>query len=344
MFTRKSLVSISLVAVSTVFLTGCGAELNLPEYSKVPLPKTTHMPSNDEMKGHHAKVIMMPLDNNDINIAQKAKLGNSMISKVNTELAEGKSVKIVKRVKKSNYSQLLSKEVAASELSKELGTDVGQADFIITGQISNATYEHTFTEGYNYECKDSKGNIRNCYMPPHMSYKSCVEGNIKVFKLPTLSEAFSKPFDECSNTSTEVRSARDVVRENSGLVRKAGLEAADSATYPLKNFFALKGYIYEERTKDNDEILKTTLGLKAGATKGAAVYIYSVIDDTNSLTGATTKETVKIGEGTVSNQITPNSSWIIVDEMFNNYTPKAGDYVKIVQKESIWSKGMKLIN
>jgi len=267
-----------------------------------------------------------------------------MIAQVNTELAEGKSVKIVKRVKKSNYSQLLSKEVAASELSKELGTDVGQADFIVTGQISNATYEHTFTEGYNYECKDSNGNVRNCYMPPHMSYKSCVEGNLKVFKLPTLSEAFSKSFDECSNTGTEVRSAGDVIRENNGLVRKAGLEAADSVTYPLKNFFALKGYIYEKRIKDSDEILKTTLGSKAGAVKGVAVYIYSVIDDSNSLTGTTTKETVKIGEGTISNQITSNSSWIIVDEMFNNYTPKAGDYVKIIQKESIWSKGIKLIN
>ena len=344
MFIKKSLTGVSLVTVATVFFTGCGAQLNLPEYSKAPLPKTAHMPSKSALQGHEAKVIMMPLDNNEISVAQKAKLGNSMISKINSELAEGKSVKIVKRVHKSSYSQLLSKEIAASELSKELGTNVGQADFIVTGQISNATYNHTFTEGYNYVCKDSNGNKRTCYMPPKMSYESCVEGNIKVFKLPTLSEAFSKPFDECSRTSTEVRSSREVVRENNGLVRKAGLEAADTASYPLKNFFAIKGYIYEKRVKGDDVIIKTSLGLKEGAIKGAHVNIYSVIDDANSLTGKTSMETVKIGEGTVSDQITSNSSWIIVNKMFNNYTPKAGDYVKIVQKESIWSKGLKLIN
>jgi PBP1b-binding outer membrane lipoprotein LpoB len=344
MFVTKSLTSVSVIVVAAVFLTGCGAELNLPEYSKAPLPKTVHMPSKSELTGHRAKVIMMPLDNNELNVAQKAKLGNSMITKVNSELAEAKSVKIVKRVKKSSYSQLLSKEIAASELSKELGTDVGQADFIITGQISNATYNHTFTEGYNYECKDSNGNIRTCYAPPRMSYKSCVEGNVKVFQLPTLSEAFSKPFSECSSTSTQVRSSREVVRENDGLVRKAGLEAADSVAYPLKNFFAAKGYIYEQRVKDDEKILKTSLGLKEGAIKGAEVNIYSIIDDNNALTGNTTLETVKIGEGTVSNQITSGSSWIIVNKMYNSYTPKAGDYVKIVQKESIWSKGLKLIN
>ena len=90
-------------------------------------------------------------------------------------------------------------------------------------------------------------------------------------------------------------------------------------------------------------ILKTTLGRKRGAKKGESVKIYSLIDDTNSLTGTTTTEAINIGEGTISNQITANSSWIIVDKMFNNYTPKAGDYIKIISEESLWSKGLKLI-
>ena len=334
---------LSIFTGVTLTFSGCGAEINIPEYSKAPLAKTSHMPSNSEMQGIKAKVIMMPIDNNEIDVAKRAKLGNSMISQINSELAEGHSIQIVKRVKKSSYSQLLEKEVAASELSKELGTDVGQADFIVTGQISNATYEHSFTEGYNYECKDSDGNKRTCYAPPRMSYESCVEGNIKVFQLPSLREAFSQPFDECSRTGTEVRSSRDVIKENNGLVRKAGLEAADTATYPLKNFFAAKGYIYELRKKDDEIILKTTLGAKRGAKKGESVKIYSMMNNTNSLTGTTTTEAINVGEGTISNQITTSSSWVIVDKMFNNYVPKAGDYVKIISEESLWSKGLKLI-
>ncbi len=344
MLSKKGLFTTSIATASVLFFTGCGAELNLPEYTKAPLQEAKHMPTKAEMSGAHAKVIMMPIDNNGLKIAEKAKLGNSMIVKINTELSKAKSVDIVKRVEKSSYDKILAKEVKAAELSKELGTDVGQADFIVTGQLSNATYTHHFTEGYNYECKDSKGNIRTCYAPPHMSYESCVEGNIKVFKLPELKEVFSNPFDECSRTGTDVRSARDVVKENNSLVREAGTEAADTATYPLKNFFAVKGYIYEKRVnKDGDIILKTTLGEKAGAKKGDDVIIYSIIDETNPLTGTTSSDTIKIGEGIISNQITPNSSWVIVDEIYGEHTPKSGDFVKILKKESLWSKGLKLI-
>jgi len=344
MISTKSLLTASVATASVLFFTGCGSELNLPDYKKTPLQNATHMPSKAEMAGAHAKVIMMPIDNNGLSIAQRAKLGNSMIVKINTELANAKSVDIVKRVKKSSYDKILSKEVQAAELSKELGTDVGQADFIVTGQISNATYTHHFTEAYTYECRDLQGNKGICKAPPHMSYESCVEGNIKVFKLPELKEVFSNPFDECSRTGTDVRSARDVVRENNSLVREAGAEAADTVTYPLKNFFAIKGYIYEERKNaDGEIILKTTLGTKTGAKEGDDVIIYDIADETNPLTGKTSTDTVKIGTGIISNQITPNSSWVIVDELTGENTPKSGDFVKIIKKESIWSKGLKLI-
>ena len=331
------IVKISIFLIITILLSGCGAELKLSEYTKSTLSKTNHMPSKSELNVKSKKVIMMPLDNNEIKIAKNAKLGNSMISKLNTKLASSKNVRIIKRVQKLNNSLKLAQEVKASELSKEIGSDIGQADFIITGQINNATYEHTFHEGYYYDCKNSEGKKVRCYSKPYMSYRSCVEGSLKVFQLPELLEVFSEPFNRCSSNSTEVRSSRNIKRSDNGLVRKAGSSAIDKVIYPLSNFFAKKGYIYQQRVKSDEKIIKVTIGSEDGAIKGDKVFIYRVVDEINPLTGEKIIEDIKIGEGIISNQITAHNSWIIIDEMYENYIVKSGDYVKIFKERGLWS-------
>lgn len=329
--------------IAIVILTGCGTTINLTKYTPTTMDKAKNMPSTKKMMSNTLpKVIIMDIDNNNIKVANQAKIGTTIATKVNTLLSEGKSVKIVKRISKTSYDKMLSKEIEAAQLSKELGTDVGQADNIITGQISTASYDHSFTEGYYYIVKTKKGNVR-MYQPPVMSYTSCVIGNLKIFSLPSLDQDASYEYNECSKKSTEVRSAYDVVRRNDGLVRSAALEGADTVSYSLKNFFAKKGYIYEARLKDDDKIIKTTLGAKHGAKDGESVEIYAIEDTTNSLTGVTSKETILIAKGTISNQITPSSSWIIVDEIQPGKKIKAGDFVKIKYEESFFSKAEKFL-
>jgi hypothetical protein len=333
---------LSLLSFTAItLLTGCGTALNLTKYTPTTMNKAENMPSSKKMMSNNLpKVIIMDIDNNSIKVANQSKVGSTIATKVNTLLSDGKSVKIVKRVTKISYDKMLSKEVAAAQLSKELGTDVGQVDNIITGQISTASYDHSFAEGYYYVVKTKSGNERR-YQPPMMSYKSCVVGNIKIFTLPSLDEAASFEYDECSSKTTEVRSANDVVSRNDGLVRSAALEGADTVSYSLKNFFSKKGYIYESRLNGDDKIIKTTLGAKDGAKDGETVEIYAVEDSTNNLTGVTNKETTLIATGTISNQVTPGSSWIIVDEVQSGKKIDAGDFVKIKYKEGIFSKSLK---
>ena len=140
-----------------------------------------------------------------------------------------------------------------------------------------------------------------------------------------------------------MRSSYDVVKRNDGLVRAAALEGADTVSYDLKNFFAKKGYIYEARLKGDDKIIKTTLGAKHGAKEGENVEIYAVEDTTNNLTGVTSQETILIGNGTISNQVTPGSSWIIVDEVQDGKNIHAGDFVKIKYEEGFFSKAGKFL-
>lgn len=336
---KSSILSVSAIAL----LTGCGTSINLAKYKPATLDKAKHMPSKEKMMSKELpKVIVMDIDNNNIQVASQAKLGKSISTKINSGLAEGKSVKLVKRVASSNYEKMLAKEIEAAELAKELGSDVGQADFIVTGQLSNASYDYNFREGYYYYVKTKRGRIRK-YMPPAINYKACSVGNLKVLTLPALEEATSIQFDECSSTSHQARSPKEAKTRNDGLVRQSGDESADTAKYPLKNFFARKGYVYEMRKDGDDTILKVTLGSQFGAKEGEDVEIFAVKDNHNSLTGETKKETVKIGEGTISNQVTKDAAWIIVDEIEEGNKVNAGDFVKIKYEESFWSKGLKAL-
>ncbi|NOQ31226.1 MAG: hypothetical protein GQ570_08900 [Helicobacteraceae bacterium] len=310
-----------------LLLSGCGASLELSDYTKANLKNTQYMPTPSEVEIKKPKIIVMSLNNNNIKLAQNAKLGSSMATRVKTLFSRSKSVEVVQRANSKVSEDQISKEVEAAELSRELQTDVGSADFLIKGELSNASYTHTFSEGYYYDYKDSKGKVRTAYVPPRMYYESCVMGNLQVLSLPELKEQDSFSFYRCARNSTEVRNSRDVKRDPA-LLREAGTRAIDTLTIKLKNFFSTKGYIYEMRNNDDDLIVKTTFGREHGAMKGEDVDIFTIIDDTNPLTKKTQRVTMKIGEGVVSDQITGKYSWVIVDELNEQNTIKAGDFVK----------------
>jgi len=337
---RASLLATTVLALG---FTGCGTAIKLSEFQPSNMQKAKHIPSKEKMMDNGLpKVIIMDISNNGIQIAQNAKLGKSIATNLNTKLSQAKSVKLIKRVDNSSYSKMLKSEIKAAELGKEIGADIGQADYIITGQLSNASYEHSFHEGYYYYVKTKNGVVRR-YRPPSISYKACAVGNVKVFKLPSLDEADSFEFNDCSSKSVEARNNRDIQTRDDSLVRAAGAEAVDTVIYPLKNFFAKKGYIYEMR-KDGDKIIvKTTLGTKYGAKEGDEVNIYEIEDLTNSLTGETKQTETIIAKGTISNQLNKDFSWVIVDEVNDGKEIKAGDYIKIQYKEGFFSKFKKAI-
>jgi hypothetical protein len=336
------ILSISIISflVSFLFL-GCGTSIKLSQYQPALLKKSKFIPSKNRLLSNELpKVIIIDIDNNNIKLAKKSNLGSSIATKINSLLSSIKSVNILKRVKKLSNDKILLEEVKASQLSKQLGTNVGQADYIITGKLSNANYDYKFSEGY-YTTYNTKNGPKQEYTPPSIKYSSCVTGNIKIFELPILKEIKSYEFNDCIQSHTDVRSPRDARKKDYALVRQAGNLGADTISYELKNFFSKKGYIYEMRQKDDDIIIKTTLGLDDNIKENQEVEIYTIEEVENILTKTKSKDIIKIGKGKVSNQITQKNSWIIVDELYNNKDIKAGDFIKIEYKEGFFSKATK---
>jgi hypothetical protein len=332
---KRFLFSLLIIVVT---FSGCGTAIKLHEYLPSALQKAPFAPSKEVIKNDKLpRVIIMDVDENGIDVAKNAHLGSSIAGHINTLLARSKSVNVVSRQKSKSLQTMIDKEVKAAELAKEIGTDVGQADFIITGLLSSASYTYDFSEGYYYEVKNKEGKTVKLYRSPKMSYRACSVGSIKVLTLPKLHEVESIAFNECSYETNDVRSPRNARKRNDSLVRQSGTKAAKHVSYALKNVFAKKGYVYELRKKDDDAIIHTTLGYNFGAFEGARVNIYTIESTYNALTEATTKEIVPIGQGIISNQITPNTSWIIVDELSEGRTIQAGDFVKITYTNSAFS-------
>jgi len=328
-----SLIKLSVVATMGLGLSGCMSSnaIKLDTYKKVRLEKGQYAPSQAMLKkSKKAKIVIMDIDNNGIANAKNIELGKSMASNINKELSDNKNVQILKRVSSSSYDKILSREIKVAEIGKEVGEDVGQADYLLTGQLSNVTFSNDFSEG-SYST-NKKGE--RTYHPPRISYKSCVQGTLKVFSLPDLKELESKSFDECSSSSEQARSPMDAKPSNGSLEREAGAEAMDSVSYTLKSFFTPKAYITVMKQNGSEKIIRVSVGKHQGAKEGDSVEIFTMTDDGE----------VKVGEGEITNRITNNNSWVTVDELEDGHTLKIGDYVKIVYKESTLSKIGKTIN
>jgi TolB-like protein len=320
-----SLVSVSVLLGMGFGLTGCmgGPSINLKDYKKVSLTKSKFATAKKKQAGT-AKIIIMNIDNNGIANAEKINLGKSLASNINKELSENKNVRVLKRISSDNYEKILSKEIKAAEVGKELGEDVGQANYLVSGQLSNVTYTNKFTEASSYVDKDGKSH----YTAPSIKYEACVQGTLKVFSLPELQEQETKSFDECSSSSEQARSPRDAKASNGTLEREAGAEAMDSVAYTLKSFFTPKAYISKMKKDGDTKIIEVGVGKKQGVKNGDEVNIFTMTND----------GPVQIGEGEVTNKITNTKCWVMVTDLEDDATIKQGDYVKVIYKEGTWSK------
>ncbi len=321
------------ITAGVLLLAGCGTSISdLNAYKKDDLKPTKLMPSKDILSGKSLpKIIIMDLDDTPSKTAKQAGLGKSIAGNIDSQLSKGKSVDILKRVKKVDITE----ELKLAELSDAMGgEDLGSADYIIGGKITNASFKHEFQAAQHY--RDNQG--RYVQVPAKFFYTASVRGFVKIYQLPSLKVVGTYDFDDNKARSEEAPTgflgfgrtdtSHKVTRDD-GMVRAAGEDAINTLRLPLKNFFAKRGYIFEKRSDGGDAIVQVTLGSSNGAKEGEKVFFYTQEENVNPLTGDSYVETVKIAEGVISDKIRPETSWIIIEEIYNGKELRAGDYMKI---------------
>ena len=285
-----------------------------------------NMPSKEAIESDHtSKVILMPLENT-IREAKKISLGQSMSGALNAKLNNDGLVQVLKRVK--DGKKQISNEVKMAQLAQETNIDVGQADYIISGSVNNASFDSQYHKA-RIEQYIKNGKKITHHISPKVTYESCVSGELKIFSLPQLKQEAATTMRACKRDSHKAYSRRDVKRRDNALMRNAGASAVRDGIERLNNFFAKKGYIIEAKRYKDKIIVKTTLGHKQGAQQRKRVDVYTIENIYNALLEKEIITEQKIASGNISNQIDENFSWIVIGKTAKGKHLHLGDYIKI---------------
>jgi len=296
------LVKIGLISsLSVVIWSGCNSKIKLADFKPKRMEKSRYIPTKEMLTIKNKKVAILKVNNSGVKLAKELNLGEIISQQLKSDLSLIGTPFIVTNSSKSNINKTEFK-------------------YIIDGKINDTTYEYKLLA----PAPSITITGKTVMMPARHEYTACSNGIIDIYKLPSLQIAKSIPFDKCK---VESECAKKRVRtNNSTLIKDSARVAIKSISVDLKNFFAQKGYILEQRSDGKKNIVKTTLGKDSDAKEGSEVKFY-----TKNESGS-----ILVGNGQISNQITEDSSWVIVENLTDGVELKSGDFIKIKYKKGFF--------
>ena len=284
---------------------------------KVSLEKSSSAPSSKILGKSGMRVVVINIDDHFNQTSKESNLGKSMASELASQLVETKSVEVLKRLEEPVFL----KELQKHELAKKYGTSLENADYLLTGEVTDATFINRF----HPQRTRTEGGVT----PSWGAYRACIRGTINLFKLPSLQIQEVFPFKECSQEREPISRPKNMKQKNPALIIKNIPDALEDIVSNMKKYFKPKGYVYAMRSSANGKkkILKTTLNRGFGAVEGRQIEIIRVEKEINPLNGKEDFTEFIIGYGTVSNVITDEYSFITIDSLKSQV--RIGDVVKV---------------
>jgi len=323
---------ITLIITLLFFVTGCATKIySFDKYKRSHLSNTDFMPSVDMVKGKKPKVVIFPLDNQNINIAKKVNLGSVLAVNIENILTEDKLVDLIDR----NSAKKLKKEIQLSEIHGNK-TYKGPivASLAVGGVMNKAEFAKQHTAARH---KFDFINMAYEYAAPMNTYKATVGGNIKIYEIPSLRVIRTISFDHVKtyieNVEKENYNKEDTRKTELYLLKQAAQEAVKKVKIDLKNIFARKGYILEKRKLRNSYIFKINLGSDDGMQKGNRFNLLTKIEEANALTEETEITEVKLYKGKITNKINKKSCWIKIKNKKIAQKIRLGDFIQIEYKK-----------
>jgi len=290
----KKILLVKIGLISVIGLNGCNSAIKLDNFKPKTMQKSGYGPTKEEFSTKNKKVAIIKLDNKGVRLAKLLNLGGIISRQIKSDLSSTGTYSVITKSSKS-------------DIDKE------KFKYVIDGRINDTTYQYKYLAPAPALLITGK----TVMSPAQHQYKACTNGIIEIYKLPSLEVVKSIPFDKCeTETEGTYKSART---NNNILIKNSARVAIKSISVDLKNFFAEKGYILEQKTDGEKDIVKTTLGKKSGAKEGEEIEFYAINES----------ESKFIGKGKISNQITNNNSWVIVEKLNDGVELKSGDFIKI---------------
>jgi len=303
-----------IVLFLVALFSGCNHHIEIEKFRPIALKTSPNAPTLKELNRPSMKIVILNIDNHLNQFAKNSNIGSVIASDIGTKLVEKKVIRVIKRLEKPTFYN----EQRLFELVDKHGVRAENADYLLTGKITQAKHHYTKQKG-----RELRGGGRTT---SSIYYSACISGTINLFKLPSMQIEDVFPFNECTYTGESLAYPnRDM--DYSSLLLKTSPTIAKSIVPKITKRFKPKGYIESMRTDGTKKIIKTTLNRRLGAVEGKRVKIIKIEKEKNLRGGEDTIE-IPIGSGTISDMITDSYSFVIIDEIKDEV--HRGDVVKVV--------------
>lgn len=344
---RLLLASISALAMTT--LAGCMATnivdnsvdlITNPSYI-VPLAKSDHMPSKEELAGRRSRVVVLP-----VKFSGDASFQTSAIKEISALIENGllqAPVEIVDR----NLASKLGDEILAHEMTgRYAGGDLNVADIAIMAVVNNVSIGGAFTGTTTYT---DDGTTK--YIPSYCTYTAKLTGNVRVYQMPDLSILDTFPLEgmQSSNQNSNDSNCRVSTAQSAGVATMASTIAVDNVLHNIQNMFSGSAYVVEYRKRLEEHYVLVSMGSNQSIKPGMKVQFYRKVEITSPMTGEKTISELPYDfSGTVlEGLVEAGSAWVRVPEEAETQI-RMGDIAKVHFEEmGFWekaTKGMKMPN
>ena len=296
--------------VPVALLSGCGSAVgNLEAYNPVPLQRAQHMPDRSELKNDQTKIVLFRTDDKSVHAAGHAELARTLYAEIAGQLTQNGTVEILG-------------ETSADKHAMESKT-LSSARYAVAAEIAAADVASRFMKE---EIRENKKDQRHV-IPAHTLYTASVSGLITIHAIPSMQTVKIIAFSGSKSRKEQKALSNPRQPSDEYLLNAAGHDAIHAVRIDLKNFFAPKGFILSKRSNGSAAIFKVSLGKEHGLRRGDAVNIYS-LKTTYSPTGEEGMEEVIIARGKVSENLTADRAWVILEEENPADPVRLGDYMK----------------
>lgn len=302
--------------LATLAVAGCATtkiEGGLGAWKEVALPQGDIVPQNTD-PGRRTRVVVMP--------GQGSAYARVATTALEAALSTG-GVEVVDRSLADKLDGEL-RLVEARGSGSYGGPDV--ADFAIRVVMGNTAWGSDYTAPSSYTDRKT-GKVTQ--MPGGHAHKGSASMTLRIYALPSLKVVDALQANGSVRTSLQPRAAGP--GDANGLMTAATEDGIKSKSNAVLNEFAPKGYITAKRVREKLAIFRVQLGRNTGTKTGETVEIWTLQKSGSSV------DEVMIGKGRISDIVSADGSWIVVDDEKVASSVRSGDYVKVKRSTGLFN-------
>ncbi len=200
------------------------------------------------------------------------------------------------------------------------------ADFAVTVELGPSSFNSRYQQAITLPQKDKPPLVLT---PAGFVNSAKASMTVRVYELPSLRVALQEAVE--GSVSQAGQPVQITPSQGLNLVRGAIDDGISDVKGKLLTELSPRGYIIDRRTKEKKSIFRALISRQTGAKQGDTVEIFSVRQNVIELgtVRRTSFEEVRVATGRVSNVVTNDFSWIIVDDEKQAAAIRQGDLVRV---------------